>query len=392
MALHALRNPVKHYAWGSHTALPQLLSAPSPSDEPWAELWIGAHPRGSSDISVHGSWVPLRDWIASDPEHALGHAVAHRYGELPFLLKVLAADQPLSLQAHPDAAGARAGWEREEAAGVALDAPERSFADPNPKPELVVALDRFEVLCGVRPLPDISRALEALDAPIVVDHFRTALAGGDPHELLRVWLGTPPPGARSLIEAATAAAGQADPNDPAVAWIPRLARAHPGDIGALAPLFLTYRDLAPGAGLFVGAGVLHGYLCGTALELQASSDNVLRGGLTGKHVDLELLLEVLEPAGVPQPCVPQRETRTGLRWPAGTDRFALRAEHPTPGRSVTRTTGNGPEILLCVEGRAEVSDGVVTLSLARGEALFVPGTTPEFALEGDGTVYRASAA
>lgn len=392
MPLHALRNPVKHYTWGSRTALPRLLGAPSPSDEPWAELWVGAHSRGSSEISVARTWQPLREWIAKDPEHALGSSVARRHGELPFLLKILAADRPLSLQAHPNAAEARAGWEREESEGVALDALERSFPDPNPKPELLVALDRFEVLCGMRPLAEIARALESLGASAVTRHVREALAGGDPLELLRVWLGTPVAEARALADDAAARADRAGLDDPALAWIPRLARAHPGDVGTLAPLFLTYRQLGPGEALFVGAGVLHGYLRGTALELQANSDNVLRGGLTAKHIDLDRLLQTLRPAAVPQPCSPEGSTRTGLHWPADTDRFALRSVRPEPGSTTICTTERGAEILLCTEGHAEVSDGEATLPLAPGDAIFVPGATREISIRGDATVYRASAA
>jgi len=391
MTLHALRNPVKHYAWGSRTAIPELLGEPTPADEPWAELWVGAHSRGSSEIYDGDCWRSLREWIAEDPARALGRTRSDSAGELPFLLKILASEQPLSLQAHPDPAEARAGFEREESQGIALTAPHRSFPDPNPKPELVVALDRFEVLCGVRPIDEVSRAIEILDAPVVRDHFREVLAAGDSLEVLRRWLATPTELARVLTDAAGAAAGRGGLDDSGIAWIPRLATAHPRDIGILAPLFLTYRSLAPGEALFVGAGVLHGYLRGTALELQASSDNVLRGGLTGKHVDLPLLLDTLRPERQPEPSIPEPGSEGIREWPVETDRFSLRSVHLN-GHTHPCTADRGAEILLCTEGHAEVGDAEGVLPLTPGAAVFVPGGGNAFWIRGDGTVYRASAA
>lgn len=392
MALHELRNPVKHYAWGSRTALPQLLGEPAPSEQPWAELWVGAHPRGSSEISVAGTWHSLRDWIANEPEYALGSAVASRHGELPFLLKILAAEEPLSLQAHPNATEARAGWKREEAQGIAVTAPERSFPDPNPKPELVVALDRFEVLCGMRSLPEIAVAFDTLGTSKVRDYFHAALSSGNVRDLLRTWLSATPADARALTEDAVSHADAASLSDGGLAWIPRLARAHPGDVGILAPLFLTYRSLDPGDALFVGAGVLHGYLRGTALELQANSDNVLRGGLTRKHIDLPLLLSTLRPDSAPEQCFRRGTAHTGHHWPADTDRFALRSEQPSGDETRVCTVDQGAEILLCTEGHAVVGDDAGSFPVAPGTALFVPGASSGFWIRGAATIYRASAA
>jgi mannose-6-phosphate isomerase len=395
MALYALRNTVKHYSWGSRTALQQLLGEATPGTEPWAELWVGAHPRGSSEISIDGTWTPLREWIAASPERALGARVAARFGgELPFLLKVLAAAEPLSLQAHPDADAARSGWEREQASGIALDAPERSFPDPNPKPELVLALDHFEVLCGLRPLADVASGLHRLGAAGVADHFAPALRpnGGSALDLLRLWLQMPPARARNLTEEAADLAQRSANADAAWRWIPRLQESHPGDVGVLAPLLLEYRNLAPGEALFVAAGVLHGYLRGTALELQGSSDNVLRGALTGKHVDVDRLLRILKPGTIPRPIEPSAESAGGQSWRADTDRFRLRAERPCPGTPVACLADFGAEILLCTSGRAEVSDGEDTITLAPGRALFVPASSAGFSLRGAATVYRASAA
>ncbi|MFQ5418111.1 MAG: mannose-6-phosphate isomerase, class I, partial [Myxococcota bacterium] len=158
-----LRNPIREYAWGSHTALAELLGAPSPSAQPQAELWMGAHREAPSRVRAGSDEPPLADWIARDAIAVLGPEVARHFGgELPFLLKILAAARPLSLQTHPDAQQARKGFERENAAGVAAGAPNRSFRDPNPKPELVCALTQFTALCGFRPIDDIVAQVDEL--------------------------------------------------------------------------------------------------------------------------------------------------------------------------------------------------------------------------------------
>src|SRR5512134_248018 len=165
MACYRLRNPIQRYAWGSRTVLPELLGAASPSAEPWAELWIGAHPRAPSEVEVGGAWRSLRTWIEDRPARVLGERVLARFGaQLPFLLKVLAAEEPLSLQAHPDAARAASGFAREEAARIPADAPDRRYADANPKPELVCALGPFEALCGFREPAELRASAAALGA------------------------------------------------------------------------------------------------------------------------------------------------------------------------------------------------------------------------------------
>jgi len=288
--IRLLRNPIREYAWGSRTALAELLGQPSPSAQPQAELWMGAHPVAASDVRCDSHWVPLGDWIRRDPEAVLGPEVARRFaGELPFLLKVLAAAQPLSLQAHPDAARARAGFERENAAGIALDAPQRCYRDPSPKPELVCALTPFAALCGFRPIDDIvaqvdglrARHLAGLMEPLRRDRSRENLRGFY-RGLMELAASEAAEAVAEAVEAA--ASGYGDPE--VRSWLRELGEAHPGDPGVLSPLFLNLLELRPGEALFLPAGELHAYLRGTAVEIMASSDNVLRGGMTEKHVDV----------------------------------------------------------------------------------------------------------
>ncbi len=288
-----LDNPVQPYPWGSTTVLPDLLGVPA-TGEPQAELWVGAHPAAPSRVELDGKPVSLAELIAGDPEATLGPGVRRRFGpRLPYLLKVLAVERPLSIQAHPTAAQAQAGYEAEEAAGVPRDAPHRSYRDRSPKPEMVVALTEFEALLGFR---DPARTADLIDS-LAVSALGDAAAllrydGTDGLQaLVRRWLLLPPDGAahlaRSVAEAARAARGELP------RLVARLAELYPGDRGILLALLLRHERLAPGEAAFTPAGMPHAYLHGVAVEVQASSDNTLRAGLTGKHVDTDGLLRIL---------------------------------------------------------------------------------------------------
>ena len=290
--IQILRNPVQRYAWGSRTAIPALLGQPPiPATEPpVAEVWMGAHPSAPSRVVRLGDDVGL-DWLAADEPGLLGARVADRFGRLPFLLKVLAADRSLSIQCHPDPAAARRGYEREERLGVPIGARERSYRDASHKPELLVALGPFEALVGFRQPDDIRERLSRAGAR----ELDAALAGLDHDGGLAGFLAS----VLRLDAAASAAmlgrAGERLAGDAGAeaACFRRLRSEHPGDPAALAPLFLNLVELAADQAIYLDAGVLHAYLRGTGLEIMASSDNVLRGGLTDKHIDVDELCAVL---------------------------------------------------------------------------------------------------
>jgi mannose-6-phosphate isomerase len=389
MPLYELRNSVQHYEWGSRTAIPQLLGWPVPSERPCAELWIGAHPSAPSEVRMGGGWRSLRQLIAEQPLAILGARVRRRFGdELPFLLKVLAVDQPLSLQAHPDAVQAREGFERESRAGLAPEDPERSYRDPRAKPELFCAVTPVQALCGFRPLEE-SRALAA---PLGVAELSRILGEKTPAAALGRLLRLDPAARRALVDAVLSALPAAAP-DPPHAWVRSLAAAHPGDPGALAPLLLHCVELAPGEALFLGPGVLHTYLGGVGVEVLASSDNVLRGGLTRKHVDVEGLLAILDPGTRLPARVPGAPSGLGACvYAAPAEEFALAALRPRAGAPLACPPSDGPELLLCFEGAARVDagGGEPPCPLARGEALLVPACQPGYRVEGDATLYRAS--
>lgn len=330
--------------------------------------------------------MPLDAWIARDPTALLGAEGAERWeGRLPFLFKVLAAARPLSIQAHPSLAQARAGYARENGAGLAPDAPNRCYRDPNHKPELICALTPFTALDRFRRPAEILRGFEALG---VEGEALAPLHEGGRDGLARGFEALMTPGAERdrLLEAAVRAARSADAS-PEHAWVARLAEAWPGDVGALAPLLLNLVRLEPGEALYLPAGELHSYLEGVGVELMANSDNVLRGGLTEKHVDVPELLATLSFESGPAERLRPRPAAAGeQRYAAPVEEFALsvlRAPYAAPAR-------RGLEILLCTEGEGRLVTARQALDVARGAIWLVPAAAPPYRLEGAATLYRAA--
>lgn len=376
---------VRHYDWGSRTAIPELLGRPS-TGEPWAELWLGAHPAAPAEVGARAE--PLDRLIAADPVAALGPAVASRYGRLPFLLKVLAAAEPLSLQAHPTQAQAEAGFAREEADGIGLDAPERMFADRSPKPEIICALSSFETLCGFRRAPQTVAFVETLEAP-ALDPMRERLARGRATEGMRdllEWLlhmdeAEAAVLADAVAEACVAAAVE-DEWTATRAALGALGDLHRGDRGVAVAVLLNHVSLAPGEAVFVDAGCLHAHLGGTAVEVMADSDNVVRGGLTSKHTDAATLLQIVDCEASDAP-VQAPELAEGVAVYSSTaPQFSLlRAEVDAPVELPA-----GPAVLLCTAGRVDAG----SVAMHPGTAAWVPASDPRVVLEGQGTVFCAT--
>ena len=387
-----LENSIQPYAWGSRGAIAELQGRPVPSPGPEAELWMGAHPLAPSRLVRSGGPATLAEAVAQAPEAELGgRSIAEHGPQLPFLLKVLAAEQPLSLQAHPDAERARRGFEREEAAGVPRGAPHRNYRDPWPKPEILCALTPFDALCGFRSAGEAAALLDALRAP-ALDPVRERLQGADGLREAFTFLSTLPADRRGpLVEGVVAAAARA-PQEAfggAFAWTGRLASLYPADPGVAVALLLRNVRLAPGEALYLPAGNMHAYLHGLGIELMASSDNVLRGGLTPKHVDVPELLEVLRFADEPVPVV-----RPGPGV-AGEEVYRTSARHFELSRltiagAPVALQPAGPEILLCTEGALVAEAGGERLSLGRGASAFVPARTGRYALTGRGVAFRAA--
>ncbi|GAA3750717.1 mannose-6-phosphate isomerase, class I [Salinactinospora qingdaonensis] len=398
-----LANQVRSYAWGSTTAIPRLLGV-EPTGQPQAELWLGAHGSAPSHIVTATGSVALDTAIAECPQEMLGEEVALRFGKrLPFLLKLLAAQEPLSLQAHPSSERAQRGYAAENAAGIALDAPHRNYKDPFHKPELVLALEDFQALCGFRPPAHALAELEGLTSDLAVA-LRTDLAAPTAEAALRAAMTrllTLPREHRADAVAALvselARRTEHCGHSGNVTVALDLAQRYPGDPGAVAALLLNHLTLAPGEALFLPAGNVHAYLSGTAVEVMACSDNVLRAGLTPKHVDAEELLDVVDFAVLPIPYVhAQHETAPGrLDYRPDIADFALSVISPdstsVPEHSACRLP-EGPVIVLALEGAVRLSDatGTTGLTLERGESAFVPASHGRIEVDGQGRVITAA--
>jgi len=390
--MHRLTNQVRPYAWGARAAIPRLLGT-DPDGTPQAELWLGAHHGAPSTAHCEDGLRPLPRLIADDPRRVLGRATAERFGgRLPFLLKFLAAEAPLSLQVHPDASRARDGFDAEERAGIPVDAPHRNYRDPHHKPELLLALEPFEALCGFREPAATAAELGGLTCELAV-LLRADLAVPDTHAALRAALTrllTLPDADRDrLLDDFVSEWSASDPHGLHGDIVVDLATRYPGDPGAVASLLLNRITLWPGQALFLPAGNLHAYLQGTAVEVMASSDNVLRAGLTAKHVDAAELLDVVDFSVLPIPYAQPGFLEGRREFRPAAPEFAL--HEIGPGRVTAHLPGEGPTVVLALRGRvelvAEVGQG---LTLHRGESVFVQADSGPIKVEGHGHVIAAT--
>jgi mannose-6-phosphate isomerase len=377
-----LETVVQHYAWGSRTLIPALLGLPAPAAEPWAELWVGAHPGGPSRL----------------PD---GRSLAEVEPDLPYLLKLLSAVEPLSLQAHPDADQARAGFAEEEANGTPYDAPFRTFKDPNAKPELIVALTPFDALCGFREPADAQRLIAALECP-ELSPMLDALAHPDPSTALTraftaemIGLRGSDRGGQVVAAVAGAAAARAadtgtEPQDSLVyGWVARLAVTHRGDVSALSPLLLNVLHLEPGGGAFLPARHLHAYLAGAGIEIMGNSDNVVRGGLTPKHVDVARLLDIVDFAPQPVPVLAPLRVADGLdRYDVPVQEFSLHRVSLRGEPVVVPVTG--PRLVLCAAGVVEVWSPAGSVSAGPGRAVYLAADGGALVIGGDGVAFVAA--
>ncbi|WP_229399636.1 mannose-6-phosphate isomerase, class I [Micromonospora okii] len=384
--MEPLHGPIRDYPWGSRSAIAGLQGRPVPSAGPEAELWLGAHPGAPATVHRDGAAVSLLDLLAAEPGRWLGERAVERFGpRLPFLLKVLAADAPLSLQAHPDAEQARSGY----AADAARPAGERNYVDPHHKPELLVALSPFEALCGFRDPAASAAALAGFGVP-ALDPVVTALRGGaaglrDAVRLLLSW----PPADRATLVADVLAAEAAGPDAELVRG---LAAHYPADPGVLVALLLHHVRLAPDEAIWMPAGNLHSYLGGTGVEIMAASDNVLRGGLTPKRVDVDELLRVLRFEVLGDPVVtPEQVSDEVVRWPVPVDDFALHRVRTGAATPPVRLAVSGPRVVLCRSGRLSVDDGAGAVPLRPGQAAIGPADAGPLVLDGEGEAYVATA-
>ena len=403
-----MQNRVQPYAWGSRTALSELYGLANNEKSPMAELWMGAHPKAPSLVELDGEQQPLDRYLTEHAERALGAGTRQRFGDrLPFLFKVLCAAEPLSIQAHPSLEQARAGFANEERNGPPADAPNRNYRDDNHKPELLCALRPFWGLRGFRPVNEIaaeftSVELRSLDVPVAPPE-----TDNDIQDFFERLLRLPEDERRDVVAGAIALAQKQwgafdpahlpEPGDPLARyyWVQRIADVHPGDIGIVSPLILNTVSLQPGEAVYQPAGVLHAYLSGVGAELMANSDNVLRGGMTVKHIDVDELLSVgvfrpqeREPV-LPEPSsLVAGEGADARYYPTPFSEFQLHTVQS--GEDAVQITTGAPMIVLCHAGRPTVACEDGEHSLAPGRSCFVEAATERLEIRGTATVYIAT--
>jgi mannose-6-phosphate isomerase len=369
----ALSNSPRDYAWGSRTEISELLGTKA-SGNPEAEYWLGTHPGSPSHVE--------------DPRSVGGATLLSELTTLPFLLKVLAAASPLSLQAHPTTAQAMAGFARENAEGIPLDAPNRNYRDAAHKPELIYALSaEFTALSGFRPVAQTRALLSALEPDPLVADLRARLVGESTLRPVFEWLITPSSGVRELVARVVQLAAKR--TEPEFAMVGDLAAAYPGDPGIVIALLLNRVVLRPGQALYLPAGNIHAYLSGLGIELMAASDNVLRGGLTPKHVDVAELLAVVDfrPSATPL-LIATHPTEGVEAFRPDVPEFELVVVNPQVDGA--RFTPPGESILLCTEGALAVRGTVSATHLGRGQSVYVTADERELDFTGTGTVFIAT--
>ncbi len=387
-SMQKMKNAVQNYAWGSTNALTELYGIANPQGKPMAELWMGAHPKSSSEVAdASGQWHSLRDVIEKNPDATLGHDVFKRFGELPFLFKVLCAAQPLSIQVHPSKAAAEIGFAKENQAGIPLDAAERNYKDANHKPELVYALTPFQAMNGFRTLDDIAALLQPLASahPDIAafirspdtEHLSTLFAS------LLSMAGEEKTRALGILKAALN-------NQLGEPWdtIRSISRFYPDDSGLFSPLLLNVVTLQPGEAMFLYAETPHAYLNGVALEVMANSDNVLRAGLTPKFIDIPELMANLQ--FIPKPAAtllttPQQQGNE-LVFPIPVEDFAFSLHTLTS--EPQELAQNSAAIVFCVQGQAILKKQQQEITLQPGESCFIPANESPITVHGIGSIAR----
>jgi len=396
---------IQHYVWGDSYSIPKLLGK-EPDGTPWAELWLGTHPKGPAKINFENKEITLQEYIKKAPLEILGRAANQFKGELPFLLKILAVEKPLSIQCHPAKSQAEKGFLRENYDGIDINAFNRNYKDDNHKPEILCALTPFTALCGFRTIGEIDRLFDLLDSEIYKIHLYNHLFNDLHNEsdcyrafystILQLSIDDKQEFLKELSEAAEIFSSSV----PEFRLVKQLLNEYPGDASAAAPLYLNLIELQPGEALYQPAGELHAYIHGTGVELMANSDNVLRGGLTGKYINIDELMKIVKFKGV------QKEKTMSLNF---VDDLSLteRGFYPTPVKefllsrivplsSVTIENRESIAILLCTSGSGSMifedeQKRKQTLAIQTGTMFVISADSSEYTITTDdkGVVFIA---
>jgi mannose-6-phosphate isomerase len=394
-----MKNSIQPYAWGSTRMLADFLEDPNLAGSPQAELWMGAHPKAPSKVWLDNRWQDLDRVIADRPVEMLGPQAGPRFNNtLPYLFKVLAADEPLSIQAHPSKRQAQEGFKREADLGIPLSAGHRNYKDPNHKPECICALTPFWGVCGFRPASQMLPLLKAVWPSGDQETGELLSRLENDNELFAFFKGLMTLSAESqeyLLNQILSAATPLAESHAVFQWVQRLNERYPMDIGILSPILLNLFCLQPEEALFLPAGQLHAYLGGMGIEIMANSDNVLRGGLTPKHVDVNELLNVLQfETLTPELMKPMVFGVSEFSYPSMAEEFILSKLIVSDALPYHHTASpyQSAEILLCTVGEAIIGsgEGRHEIRLSKGQSGFVPASVNSYSIFGQATLYRAS--
>ena len=397
MRIGLLKNTVQEYAWGSYTYIPELLGNDSPASTPQAELWMGAHPKAPSMVKCNGQWRSLAALIEKNPAEILGKAVAEKFdNRLPYLFKVLAAAKPLSIQAHPSLAQAKEGFERENRLGIPLAAHNRNYKDDNHKPECICALTSFWALNGFRKVSGILSLMEKICPQGLkreLDNLQMQPNSLGLKKFFQAMMTMDRKQQKRIIADAITNAQKFKNNDQTYKWMIDLHNEYPADIGVFAPILLNLTCLKPGEAMFLPAGELHAYLNGIGIELMANSDNVLRGGLTSKHVDVPELLNALTFEERELNILSKEEINEceGVYF-SRAEEFFLSIISVRDGKAYNSSTNRSVEILLCTNGDATITDLDKNdkIDLTRGRSIIIPAVLEKYRIEGKATLFKAA--
>lgn len=389
---YKLDNVIQNYSWGSRHHIQNILG--KKSTEPMAEVWMGAHPKAPSLVQVKEKKIPLDSLIESNPSFFLGEKVSKHYPALPYLFKLLAAEEPLSIQAHPSLEQAKEGWEKENSNGIPIDSAQRNYKDANHKPELLAALSPFRAMCGFRNITEIKKLFSLFAAPLSTE-IVAALYDENPLQLFFNKLLSMDEDAKKrltsyCLKECTRRAEEHPEYEREFLMIQYFAQLYPEDPALLSPLYLNVIDMLPGEAIFLPAGILHAYVEGFGVELMANSDNVLRGGLTQKHIDIPelnrvLLFDSYKPA-VQQHVLDSEHLLYTYQSPV--QEFQL-TKLCCDGSSL-KIPAKQPGILLISKGTARLSSNLEgTITLGQGESVFIAGELDNFTIEGVCTAFIA---
>ncbi len=382
-----LKNPIQNYDWGSKEFIPDLLGMP-PSDIPQAELWMGAHPKAPSQVKIDGRWISLLELCKTEGDFILKNTKI-----FPFLMKVIAIERPLSIQAHPDKEYANKGFQKENGLKIPLDSPIRNYRDPNPKPEMLCALTDFTALKGFRAQKEILQLLDQISIPSLGKEME--LLKSKEKNMKRFFQGIMtkrlnPEIRKKTINDVISGIQKGNLSGDISGIVMRLYRFFPDDIGILSPFFLNIIGLKPHEAIYIAPGEPHAYLDGAGIELMTNSDNVLRGGLTSKHIDIEELIKILnfKPSKTKK-LAPHKKTDNYIQYKAPGHSLSLLIITIENEKIIFNKENSGPQIIICTDGETEIGTEThpTAYNLKRGNSVIIASKVSRYYLNGKAVLF-----